>query len=72
MFLLKDDNTRSNRLYVVIEFSQTEDIIRMDWALYSFVLSRIEHVWDAIMRRNHPRTLEKSIFLEEWRVVPQD
>lgn len=49
---LVDDNARPHRTYVVSNYLQTKDFIRMDWLPYSPDLNPIDHVWGALGSRH--------------------
>ncbi|GFU96262.1 transposable element Tcb1 transposase [Trichonephila clavipes] len=79
-FLFMDDNARPHRANIVDECLQSEDIIRMDWPVYSLDLNPTEHVWDMLGRqittRQPPPTclpeLRRALCLMSGVMFPQD
>ncbi|GFX15863.1 transposable element Tcb2 transposase [Trichonephila clavipes] len=77
-FILMDNNCRPRRANLVEGFIFEERIIRMEWPACSPDMNSIEHVWDALGRRDagHPpppqtlQELERAL-LEEWDRMPQ-
>ncbi|GFX83419.1 transposable element Tcb2 transposase [Trichonephila clavipes] len=74
-----DDNARPHWTLAVEELLENVDITRMDWSAYSPDLNPIEHVWDALGRRNAARLhylentqLLKQMRIEEWALLPQE
>ncbi|GFW02791.1 transposable element Tcb2 transposase [Trichonephila clavipes] len=59
-FIFMDDNARPHRTLAVEELLESEDITRMDWPAYSPDLNPIEHMCDALGRRNAARAFTSS------------
>ncbi|GFW34761.1 transposable element Tcb1 transposase [Trichonephila clavipes] len=77
-FILMDDNCMPHRANLVEDFLFEEGIIRMKWPACSPDMNPIEHVWDALGRRDAgrqppPQTLQEleRALLEEWDRIPQ-
>ena len=49
-FVLMDDNARSHRAAIVVDYLESEGIARIAWPVYSFALNPIENLWDALDR----------------------
>ncbi|GFV44882.1 transposable element Tcb1 transposase [Trichonephila clavipes] len=73
-YILMDDNSRPHRANPVDDSLFEEGIVRMEWPACSPDMNPIEHVWDALGRREPPpqtlQELERAL-LEEWGRIPQ-
>ncbi|GFU40507.1 transposable element Tcb2 transposase [Trichonephila clavipes] len=77
-FILMDDNSRKHRAILVEDFLFAEGFVLMEWPACSPDMNPIEHVWDALGRRDAGRqppqqTLQELelALLEEWDRIPQ-
>ena len=71
------DNAHPHVARVCQDFLANNNIVPLDWPLYSPDLSPIEHLWDELdrrvrRRRNTPNTLGQlgTALLEEWENIP--
>ncbi|GFU57746.1 transposable element Tcb2 transposase [Trichonephila clavipes] len=77
-FLFMDDNVQPHRSSEVADTLQSENILHMQWPVFSPDLDPIEHFWDALGRRVAQKTIPlctvqelKTVLREEWHNIPQ-